>query len=187
MSLLALPLAAHSALLVLLSEEGHESEKFLGLPIWIWQFLNLALFVAVLLYFVARPLAETFRKRQEAIEERRREAEKQRASVDRLALDIRDRTAKIEKEIAEIRKQGQADGEEARRQLAARADEEAGRIGKDSVDEIGRRVAAAREQLRQTAADLTGKAAAEILAREITPADRERLLADGVARLKDAR
>jgi F-type H+-transporting ATPase subunit b len=171
----------------LVSEEGHEASTLFGLPLWIWQLLNLGLFVALLLYFVARPLGEAFRKRQDAIEQRRQEAEKQRAAVEGLARDIRERTAKIEKDIEEIRRQGVADGEEARRSLAARADEEAARIRKDADDEIGRRVAAAREELRAAAADLTGTAAADILAREITPADRERLLADGVERLKDAR
>ena len=177
-----LPASWGAALLV--SEEGHEASKFLGLPIWIWQLLNLGLFLAVLLYFIAKPLAQTFRKRQADIEQRRQEAERQRASVDRLAMDIRERTAKIEREIEEVRKQGRLDGEEARRILAARADEEAGRIRQDAADEIDRRVAAARDELRRAAADVAGAAASEILSREITPADRERLLADSVARLK---
>ena len=178
--------AAFSAVLVV-SGEGHEAEKFLGLPLWIWQLLNLVLFLGVLLYLVARPLTAAFRKRQVEIEDRRKEAEKQRASVDRLAHDIRERTAKIEREIEEIRKQGRADGEDARKGLAARAEEEAERIRRDSTEEIERRVAAARSELKQAAADLTAKSATEILAREITPADRERLLADSVSRLKDAR
>ena len=186
MSLLAgFPAAFTAALLV--SQEGHEASKFLGLPLGIWQFLNLVLFIGVLLYFVAKPLAATFRKRQVEIEERRKEAEKQRASVDRLALDIRERTAKIEREIAEIRTQGRADGEEARKGLAARAGEEAERIRKDATEEIERRVAAARSELQQTAADLTAQSATDILSREITAADRERLLADGLSRLKGAR
>jgi F0F1-type ATP synthase membrane subunit b/b' len=186
-SLLSGDLSAVSSAVLRLSEEGHEAEKFLGLPLWIWQFLNLVLFFGVLLYFVAKPLAAAFRKRQEQIEQRRIEAEKHRAAVDRLAHDIRERTSKIEREIEQIRKQGLADGEDARKGLAARADEEAERIRRDSTDEIERRVAAARSELKQAAADLTAKSATEILAREITPADRERLLADSVSRLKDAR
>jgi len=179
------PAACTAVLLV--SGEGHEASKWLGLPLWIWQLLNLVLFLGVLLYLVARPLTETFRKRQLEIEDRRKEAEKQRVAVDRLALDIRERTAKIEREIEEIRRQGRADGDEARKELAARADEEAQRIRRDAADEIERRVAAARGDLRQAAADLTAASATEILSREITPADRERLLADSVTRLKDAR
>jgi F-type H+-transporting ATPase subunit b len=167
------------------SQEGHEASKLLGLPLWIWQLLNLGLFLAVLLYFVARPLGDAFRKRQLEIEARRQEAEKQRATVERLASDIRERTARVEREIEEIRKQGRADGEEARRSLAAKADEEAARIRKDAGEEIDRRVLAARDELRRAAADLAGTTASEILTREINSGDRERLLADGLSRLKE--
>jgi F0F1-type ATP synthase membrane subunit b/b' len=170
----------------LASEQGHEPGRFLGLPLWIWQFLNLALFLGVLLYFVARPLGEAFRKRQLEIEQRRLQAEQQRAAVDRLAHDIRERTAKIEREIDEIRGQGRADGEQAHRELAARADEEAERVRKDALDEIERRIAAAKDELRKTAADLTAATATEILSREITPADRERLLAESLSGLRNA-
>jgi F-type H+-transporting ATPase subunit b len=184
------PLPGFSAAVVaalLLSEEGHEASTLFGLPLWIWQLLNLGLFIALLLYFVARPLGEAFRKRQNEIEERRQEAEKQRAAVERLAMDIRERTAKIEKDIEEIRRQGIADGEEARRALATRADEESARVRKDADEEIERRLSAARDALSRAAADATGTAASDILTREITPADRERLLGESLARLKDAR
>jgi F-type H+-transporting ATPase subunit b len=180
-----LPASLPAALL--LSEEGEHAEKFLGLPIWIWQTLNLALFLGVLYYLLAKPLTDAFRKRQEAIEARRLEAEKQRAHVQRLAAELNERTAKVEREIAEIRKQGRADGEAAREALAARAREEAERVGKDAAEEIERRILAAKGELRRAAADLTAAAATETLAREITPADRERLLADSVAKLEGAR
>lgn len=171
----------------LLSEEAEHAEKFLGLPMGVWEFLNLALFILLLYKLIAKPLTEAFRGRQIEIENRRKEAEKQRAHVQQLAADLRERTAKVEREIAEIRKQGQLDGEEARAALAARADVEAERIRKDAGEEIERRLADAKAQLRRTAAELTAAAASETLAREITPADRQRLLAESVATLKDAR
>ena len=186
MSLLSrLPAVLSAALL--LPEEGEHAEKFLGLPLWIWELLNLALFLGLLFHFLARPLTAAFRKRQVEIEQRRQEAEKRRAAVDRLAADLRERTAGVEREVEEIRKQGVSDGESIRAELALRAKDEAERIRKGAEDEIERRVAAARAQLRQSAADLTGTAATELLAREITEEDRRQLLSDSVVRLKDAR
>ena len=176
-----------SSILAALAEEAEEAAKFLGLPIWIWQLANLVLFVAVLLYFVAKPLGAAFRKRQEDIEERRREAEKKRATVENLAAEIRTRTSAIEKEMVEIRERGRADGAEAQRALAERADAESERIRREAAEEIERRLAAARAQLRGEAASLTADKATEILAKEITPADRERLLDDSVARLEGPR
>ena len=173
-----------SPILAVLAEEAEETAKFLGLPIWIWQLANLVLFVGLLLYFVAKPLGAAFRARQVQIEERRREAEKKRASVENLAAEIRSRTAAIDKEIDEIRQRGRVDGEEARRALAERADVESERIRREAGEEIERRLAQAFGELRRTAAVLTATSATELLAREITPEDRERLLVDSVARLE---
>jgi F-type H+-transporting ATPase subunit b len=172
-------------LALLALSEGSEHAGFLGLPAWLWQVLNLVLFLAVLLYFVARPTAAAFRKRQLQIEERRKEAERQRAEVDRLSDEIRQRTSRLEAEIVRIRQDGVAEGEKARSDLSVRAREEAERIRKDAEEQIGRRLAAAREELRRTAADLTASAATHLLAREITEEDRRRLVADGVSRLRE--
>jgi F-type H+-transporting ATPase subunit b len=181
-SLLAFSGGADAALL--LQEEAAHAEKFLGLPLWIWQLVNLILFFAVLLYFVARPMTEAFRRRQREVEERNEQARRHRSDVQRLATEIRERTARLEREIEEIRSQGRIDGESARAALAERADQEAERVRAQAAEEIERLVVAARDELKRTAADVTGAAAAEILSREITPQDRERLLADSVERLK---
>jgi F-type H+-transporting ATPase subunit b len=177
---------ALSAALLFTSEEGEHASRFLGLPLWIWQILNLGLFLAVLVYFVAKPMAAAFRKRQLEIEERRLQAEKQRGQVQRLSAEIRERTAKLEREIEQIRVQAVTDGKSARAELSARADEEAARAGKDAQEEIARRLAEAKTELRRTAAALTAERSTEILSREITDEDRRRLLDDGVNRLKQA-
>jgi F-type H+-transporting ATPase subunit b len=154
---------------------------------WIWQVANLVLFFAVLLYFIARPMAQAFAARQREIEERRLEAEKQKAEVERLSADIRERTARLEREIVEIRKQGLADGESAQAALAARAKEEAERIGKGAGEEIERHLTAAKAELQRAASDLTAAAATDILSRELTADDRRRLLTESVERMKAAR
>lgn len=183
MHLLALP-----APLALLAEEGAEhGGKVLGVPAWVWQLANLALFLAVLLYFVARPLAEAFRKRQLDVEERLKAARQRRAEAERFEQEIHERMERLEREVEEIRKQGLAEGESARAALEARANEEAERVREASQAEIERRLAAAKAELRQSAAGLTATAAIEILSREITEEDRRRLLEDSVSRLKEAR
>jgi F0F1-type ATP synthase membrane subunit b/b' len=174
-------------LLFFLQEGAGHAEKFLGIPLPIWQIVNLVLFLAVLVFFVAKPMAAAFRKRQVEIEERSRRVEQQRQEVDRLSAEIRERTARLEIEIEQVRRQGIAEGESARAALADRAKEEAERIRRDAGEEIERRLAAAKDELRKTAADLTAEAAAAIVSREITEEDRERLLKDSVLRMKATR
>ena len=164
-----------------------EAAAFLGLPLWIWQVANLALFFALLAYFVARPLAQAFRKRQEEVAARGREAQRLRAEAERLTAEIHERLSRLDSELSETQARGSAEGEAERAALVARADGEAERVKRESIEEIERRLAAAHEALRQAAADLVASSAREILAREITEDDRRRLLEEGVARLEATR
>jgi F-type H+-transporting ATPase subunit b len=164
-----------------------EAAAFLGLPLWIWQVANLALFFALLAYFVARPLAQAFRKRQEEVAARGREAERLRGEAARLGAEIRERLSKLDFELSDVLARGTAEGEAERAALVARANGEAERVKKESIEEIERRLAAAHEALRQAAADLVASSAREIVAREITEDDRRRLLEEGVARLEATR
>ena len=55
---------------VLVQEAGEHEAALLGIPMWIWQLVNLAAFLAVLFYLVAKPLTKVFRDRQLAVEDR---------------------------------------------------------------------------------------------------------------------
>jgi F0F1-type ATP synthase membrane subunit b/b' len=177
----------HSVLpLSLAVQEAQEhASTFLGLPLWIWQLVNLAAFLAVLLYFVARPLAAMFRNRQLAVEERLREAKALRAEAARLGAEVHERMARLDSEIEEIRARGVAEGEAERGALSEKADREVERVRRESEQEIGRHLAAARLELRRTAADLTSGAAREALSAQITDEDRRRLLQEGLSQLAE--
>ena len=53
------------AILLLLQEEGHAAGKFLGIPLTVWQLLNLVLFLAVLIFLVAKPMVGTIEEARE--------------------------------------------------------------------------------------------------------------------------
>ena len=167
------------------SETGEHAAKFLGLPLWLWSLVNLALFLGVMLYFVARPLAAMFRKRQVEVEERLKEAKALRAEAARLEAQVRERMVRLDQEIVEIRARGSAEGEAERAALSEKAEREAERVRREAEEEIGRRLAAAKQELRRTAADLTAAAAREMLAAQIDDQDRRRLLEESVARLSE--
>jgi F-type H+-transporting ATPase subunit b len=174
--------------LTLLAQEAEEhASTFLGLPLWLWQLVNLVLFLGALLYFVARPLAAMFRNRQLAVEERLREAKALRAEAARLEAEVHERMARLDQEIAEIRARGLAEGETERTTLSEKADREVERVRREADEEIGRRLAAAKQELRRTAADLTAGVAREVLAAQINDEDRRRLLEESVTRLGENR
>jgi F-type H+-transporting ATPase subunit b len=170
--------------LALLAQEAEEhASRFLGLPLWIWQLANLVLFLGVLLYFVARPLAAMFRQRQLDVEKRLTEAKALREEAAQLGAQVKERLSRLDQEIEEIRSRGRADGETERAALTERADREVERVRKEAEEEIGRRLASAKQELRKTAADLTASVAHDMLSAQITDDDRRRLLDESVARL----
>lgn len=174
-------------LLLMASEAEEHAAAFLGIPLWIWQLANLVLFLGVLLYFVARPIAAMFRKRQLEVEERLREAKAMRAEATRLEADVHERMARLDVEIEEIRARAVSEGEAERAALGERANQEVERARREAEAEIGRRLAAAKLELKRTAADLTAATARDLLSAEITDDDRRRLLEESVTRLGDER
>lgn len=165
--------------------EAEHVANFLGLPLWIWQLANLIAFLAVLLHFVARPLAEAFRKRQLDVAERLRQAEEHRAEAARLEAEIHERLARVDRELEEIRARGVAEGEAARTSLLERAEQESERVRREAEQEIQRRLAAAKGELRRAAADLTASVARQLLAGEMTDKDRQRLLEESLQQLAE--
>jgi len=170
---------------VLLLMEGAESGAGpFGIPMTIWQLINLVGFFAVLLYFVARPITNVFRQRQLDIAKRLAEAERQRAEAARLEVEIHERLAKLDKELEEIRVGGVADGESARAEQLEQAGRQAEAVANSAREQIARHLESAKEDLRALAAELTTKSAAELLSAEINDEDRRRLFEDSVSRLQ---
>jgi F-type H+-transporting ATPase subunit b len=165
------------------SAQAEHAETFLGLPMWIWQLVNLIGFLGVLVYFVARPLAQAFGRRQQAVEARILEARQRRQEAARLETEIHERLARLDQDIAEVKARGLAEGESARAALLQKADEEAERVKREAELEIARRLAFAREELRRTAADLTASAALQRLSSEVNDDDRRRLLDEALSNL----
>ena len=165
--------------------QAEHAETFLGLPMWIWQLVNLIGFLGVLVYFVARPLAQAFGRRQQAVEARILEAQQRRQEAARLETEIHERLARLDQDLAEVKARGLSEGESARAALIQKADEEVERVKREAELEIARRLAFAREELRRTAADLTASAALQRLSSEVTDDDRRRLLDEALSNLGD--
>ena len=152
--------------------------------------LNLVLFLGVLLYFVARPLAAAFRasgsSRSRSALREAREAARRRGAPG--GGDPRSDDA-AGPEIAEIRARGVAEGEtrEARRSSSGPI-EEAERVRREARG--GDRDGAwtpPRTSCDAPPADLTSASARDLVASQITEDDRRRLLEESVGKMGEAR
>jgi F-type H+-transporting ATPase subunit b len=167
----------------LASPEKEAPTTFLGLPVWLWKTANLLVFVGLLVYLLAKPLSRFFHSRREEIARQIAEAGRQREEAVRMKAEMDTRVAALQSEIAALRERLSSDGERERGELERQGDAEAARLLGQLDEEANRRVAEARTQLAGEAAQIAADLAMELLERELTPADRERIFKRTLSRL----
>lgn len=168
---------------LLLAGGGGEPHTFLGLPYPFWQALNLLGFIALLVWLLRKPLVQFFENRRAQVADSLKKAEADRDRAQAIAKEVGARLERIEAEIEAMRRNAleQARAEEA--EIEARAAEESARIAARTVAELDARVRTARNELTAYAADLAVELARELVAKNVTPDDEKRLVAEGVQNL----
>ena len=168
------------------AEEEEVAHKFLGLPVEIWKLANLLLILGFLVYFLGRPFSQHFRKRRSDLDEALDRATAEREKALALASEMTARLASLEKEIAEIRRRGNEEGEREKRAQIEAAAKEAETLRRNAADEIDHRLAAAKADLARAAAALASDRARAAIAASITDEDRRRLLEESVRNVAGA-
>jgi len=170
--------------LLLLAEEGHEAAKgFLGVPALFWQVTNLVAFLALLWYFLRKPVAEFFGNRRTEVARALEKADEDRRRAEALAGELAQRLAAIETELASLKDAARRDAEAERTALLKQTEEDAARFLTRATAEVDNRIRAARAELTAYAGDLAVEVAKDLLAKSVTPEDEKRLVAEGVAEL----
>lgn len=160
------------------------SDTWLGLPRVVWYTLNLLLFFGLLGWLVAKPMAAFFRTRQEEIARTLAQATRQQEEAARLQAEMEQRVASLESEIAALRQRLHDDGVRERAALAQQGEQEAERLLAQLDGEAARRREEAHASLAREAAGIAAELAWELLQREVTPEDRERIFRATLERLR---
>jgi F-type H+-transporting ATPase subunit b len=179
--LLATPVLWCCALPAWAAEEG--SGKFLGLPPLFWSAANLLVFFGLLFYLLARPLSRFFHARREQITSQMKEAAHQQQEAERLRSEMEQRVTALSREIEALKERLRRDGERERKALERQGEEEAARLVAQIGQEVARRVGDARREIASEAATVAADLALELLQRELTPEDRERIFRTTLERL----
>jgi F-type H+-transporting ATPase subunit b len=165
-----------------------------GAPPWwdypgleVWKFLNLFVFVAVMVYLLKRPLTDAFKERREAI---RRELLKARAERDeslaRLA-EVQLRLDRLDSEVSTIQEQSRAEARAEHERIARETESEMLKLQEQAQREIVGAGKLAKLELRRFAASQGVKLAEEIIRREIRSEDDAHLVDLSVEQLGRAR
>jgi F-type H+-transporting ATPase subunit b len=152
-----------------------------GIPDPWWKLVNLLIFLFALIWFIGRPLGRFLEDRRLGIRAALDEAQEKLERAEALRAEIAVRLERVESEVAEVRERAEREAQAEAEQLAAETGTEERRFLRRVEDEIERRTAETRRQLARDAVDLTAEMAKELLAKELTDADRARLLDKSLA------
>jgi F-type H+-transporting ATPase subunit b len=167
--LIAAPALASSG-----GEEGH-------LPVF--ELINFALLVAILVYFGRKPMRDMFATRRETIAKDIETASALLDQAEARNAEWQRKLADLDSELEDLRATARRRAEEERERILAEASEAAERIQRDAVASVEQELRRAQEALREEAASLATELAAGMLREHVSDGDRERLVDEFISRV----
>lgn len=142
----------------------------------VWEILNLALLVGVLVYFARKPVLTYLSERRDEIQGNLQGAEQLLQQAEGKLQEWSQRADRLGTEIEEIRAAARKAAQQERDTIVADAEATAERIRASAGSVVDRELRAARESLRGEVADLATDLARKILTEKINDEDRLRLV-----------
>lgn len=151
--------------------------KYLNYPGFeAWKFINLAIFVAVLVYLVKKPLSDAFKAKREAIRAEliKAEEEKQAALAQLTAAEAK--LAAVESERATILRKAREEAEAEKTSILKQTEVEIAKMREQAESEINRLAQQTRAELKRFSAEESVRLAEERLRGEINAENDARLV-----------
>lgn len=151
---------------------------------FVWEIVNLALLLVVLVYFARKPVLTYLADRRRGIEQNLESSAKLLSEAESRLAEWSRRADGLDAELASIRESTRKSAEAQKEAILADARASADRIRESAAAVVERELLVAREQLREEAADLAVQLAARILSEQVTDADRQRLVDEFIAKVE---
>jgi F-type H+-transporting ATPase subunit b len=150
----------YSFALVLASGGGDQSafmqfyNKWLNIPGFeAWKFINLAIFTALILYFVKKPLTDAFKAKRDAIRAELIKAEEEKKAALARFTSAEAKLASLDNERQLILNKAKAEADAEAARIAQTADAEVGKLAGQASGEITRLTQLARLELKRFSAE----------------------------------
>ena len=167
--------------LALASEEAGAEPSHLP-----WHIANLVFVIGLIVYFARTPIRTFMAERRQSIETGIESARRDLADAEQRLADCTQRLASLDREVEGIRASVRAQAEHERDRLLADARAVAERIRRDAQLAVEQEARSARQGLRNEAAEMALRLAGDLLKRQVTDADRSRLVDEFVERVESS-
>lgn len=141
-----------------------------------WKFVNLFIFVLLLVYIARRPMSEAFRARREGIRRDLMRAQEERNAALAKLEEVEARLARLDEEVTIIRAQSAREAADERERIRQSTEAEIQKLREQARREVESAGKAARQELREFAAEQSVRLAEEIIRRDMQPEDDARLI-----------
>ncbi|NOT46477.1 MAG: hypothetical protein HOP17_01825 [Acidobacteria bacterium] len=147
----------------------------------LWKFVNLAIFVGLMVYLVKKPLSEAFKTKRDAIRAELIKAEEEKQSALKQLTSAEAKLAGLENEKAAVLKKAREEAEAEKRRLAEQADLDVKKLQEQTGGELSRLQKQTLSQLRRFSAEESVRLAEEKLRARIDTAKDAQLVKSGIA------
>jgi len=147
----------------------------------LWKFINLAIFVGLLVYLLKKPLSEAFKAKRDAIRAELIKAEEERQAALSQLTSAEARLAALEQEKAAVLKRSVEEAAAEKRRLIEQAEAEAAKLREQTSGEISRLSKLTRAQLRRFSAEESVRLAEAKLRVQIDASKDAQLINNGIS------
>jgi F-type H+-transporting ATPase subunit b len=149
----------------------------------IWTLVSFFILLALLKKLAFPPILKAMKAREETIRGQLDEAQKTKQEAVSLLEDYRKQLAEARAEAHKIINEGKSLGENVRKEIVQKAQEESNQIVKRAQEEIELQKQKAVLELQERIADLSVRVASKVISRSLDPQDHRRLVEESIAKV----
>jgi len=143
---------------------------------FIWRTVNFLVFAGILIKLVAKPAKQFFAQRSADIGETFEDLEAKKAEAEAALVAAQERLAQVDAEREKLMEQFMAEGEAEKEKIIQKAEMVAARIKEMAALSIDQEIKKSAQELKKEVAEQATQMAEELIRKEITPTDQNKLV-----------
>jgi F0F1-type ATP synthase membrane subunit b/b' len=165
-----------------------EGTSWLNYPgLELWKFVNLAIFIAIGIYILRRPISSALAGRGEAIKQELIEAQEQKALAVAKVAEADSLLSGLDADVRAVQEHSRQEAESERQRLATAAAREIEKLKQQGEREVDTAAKVARKSLRQFLAQKSIDFARHKVRTQIRPEEDRQLIENSIGELRRAR
>lgn len=150
----------------------------------LWKLINFAILVVGIIILWKKVIGKLLNKRSADIEAALKSADEAKKDAEKKAAEYRDKLGELEKNVSNVLKELEIEGASERERIVGEAEAAAAKLMEQARATTAQEIKKAKIELRREAALLASALAEELLKKELTPTDQQRLVKGCIEKLR---